>query len=195
MKRYLADLYNPESKLSKHTKLKLNPKLSENELLRCRCRRARCLRLNCSCFKQGQYCNEFCICNGCLNNSNHEAERNFVISKTKEIRPSAFESKAFKDENGPVINRSGCKCKSGCKNRHCICYKQNMNCSNLCKCGKCRNSYVEVSNELVKKLHQKEKRRRFKLIIPLPKSQVAAGLDDKDHSEMKQDIIKFVKLK
>ena len=58
----------------------------------CTCRKSRCLKLYCACFKSQEYCNMECTCYNCCNNPRHEEEREETISMMKAKNPHCFEN-------------------------------------------------------------------------------------------------------
>ena len=43
------------------------------------------------------------------------------------------------DKKKNTVSNTGCKCKGGCDNRRCACYKNNHGCSEDCQCSNCHN--------------------------------------------------------
>ena len=70
----------------------------------CTCRKSRCLKLYCACFKSQEYCNMECTCYNCCNNPRHEEEREETISMMKAKNPHCFENHVDKrvSEGGGV---------------------------------------------------------------------------------------------
>ena len=92
---------------------------------------------------------------------------------------------------GQAIYSRGCKCsKSRCQSRHCECFKNGLDCTNICKCDHCGNGFVELDKRDIGKYYEKDHRKRFKLIIPkrVPKALKPAQPDE-------ECVIKFVKFK
>lgn len=64
----------------------------ENVPVPCNCRRSKCLKLYCDCFKTKKYC-EGCNCVNCCNTKNNEKERQDAIKSTLERDPTSFDVK------------------------------------------------------------------------------------------------------
>ena len=162
---------------------------------KCKCHKMRCLRLNCSCFKALRFCTGQCSCFECLNVAGHEEERQFVIAKTRKINSLAFQPElARPDGLGQAIYTKGCGCRgSRCANRHCECFKHGLSCSSICKCEGCRNALVELERSQIERVYRRERRKRFKLIIPRPGCLREARDDAPDGAEAQK--IFFVKFK
>lgn len=157
---------------------------------KCACKKARCLRLYCSCFSRGQVCGERCGCVGCLNNSDHTDERSFVVHYTLKINQEAFTpSQALLVGPDEVINRKGCRCsKSRCQNNYCECFKMGAKCTALCKCEHCCAPTLDLQLEDKGGVLLKSRRKKFQLLIPSFKPPSADQLE-------KEQSISFVKLR
>ena len=46
-----------------------------------------------------------------------------------------------------LLENASCKCKTGCKNRRCVCKKADLTCTELCGCIGCENRPVEQNPE------------------------------------------------
>ncbi len=81
-------------------------------------------------------CGDDCNCSGCFNKLEYKKVRDFVIKKTKEINPLAFEKKfdqLEKTEGKNVFHTRGCRCKKvKCNRNYCECFKKGVSCSNMC---------------------------------------------------------------
>ena len=104
----------------------------------CNCKRSKCLKLYCECFKAQQYCSG-CDCVDCNNLASHEGVRQEAIRATKERNATAFQPKVVvKDEN--ATHNAGCNCKkSRCIKKYCECFEGSVLCSTSCKCVNCMN--------------------------------------------------------
>lgn len=91
---------------------------------RCTCKKSKCIKLYCECFKAGTYCSHLCFCINCKNNHQHEGLRNLI-----------FEEKAKNSSFGAIC----CHCKTGCKKKYCECLKEGVKCNIHCRCFLCLN--------------------------------------------------------
>lgn len=93
----------------------------------CTCRKSKCQKLYCDCFKSGLLCSPSCQCNSCHNN----------ISSSM---LSPFKSTG-KEGRLQLSNQSlACNClMSSCAKNYCDCYKANRQCSDVCRCRQCLN--------------------------------------------------------
>jgi hypothetical protein len=157
-------------KKSKSKKIDLS-KTTDNEnpfKRNCGCKNSKCLRLHCKCFKELGFCGPHCGCVDCFNVPEFSEVRSFVIEKTKQINRNAFKPRvaipgdAF---SGKEINSHGCLCKTGCKNGYCLCNKNGLGCTPMCRCVSCKNEKVELDRDAVKQLSALSKRRKERLVI------------------------------
>lgn len=136
---------------------------------KCKCKRSQCVRLHCVCFSDGGYCGPYCSCVDCLNSTQFENARQFVIQKTKEINPLAFTPKVKKiDSSNKVLNPQGCKCtRNNCNKNYCDCYKNGIGCSSVCRCSNCLNNKVELKKEEAEEVGGRVFRKKDKIVISL----------------------------
>jgi Tesmin/TSO1-like CXC domain, cysteine-rich domain len=108
----------------------------ERQYVQCVCKKTKCLKLYCICFKNGITCSDLCDCAGCLNTgtgitpsesvSSHRAFRQKVLHKLK----------GRKDHP----DQDCCNCrKSFCQNHYCKCFRNGRVCGNQCTCLACKN--------------------------------------------------------
>lgn len=125
------------------------PGMAEDEPVRCKCRKSKCLKLYCECFKAKGYCGDDCSCVGCSNKPGLDEE----ISKARETilsrNPHAFSEKISEmmvpSRHGMVAtgaqHRRGCNCKkSKCQKKYCECFQAGIPCGEHCKCDGCANT-------------------------------------------------------
>ena len=132
----------------------------------CRCAKSRCLRLKCSCFVNGRVCGPECECFNFLNRSEHQSLREEAANLNRRIFNNAFRKVQVIEVDGRRVLDSGCRCRlSGCRNNYCQCVRSGAECSELCACHLCDHSKVRVGVMLAKKMPQKNRRRRLRLVI------------------------------
>lgn len=128
----------------------------------CNCVRSRCLKLYCSCFRNGKFCRpNVCSCVGkysldrsqvltnckdCHNTDNDKGDREMAIQMILEKRPDAFTVK--EKEKG-----QGCACKNNrCIRKYCECFRNNLHCTSKCSCRACENKQKDQKPEQEEKL-------------------------------------------
>jgi hypothetical protein len=103
----------------------------------CNCVKSKCLKLYCDCFRSGQFCDDGCACNSCLNTKEESGiggRRHLAIQQCLEKKPDAF-TKKIKDAG------SGCACKNNrCLKKYCECFRMELVCSANCTCRGCENA-------------------------------------------------------
>ena len=78
----------------------------------CTCKRSKCLKLYCICYREGVPCGEKCQCIGCDN----------IVKREKTNFPET------------------CNCHAnGCELGYCVCWKLGRLCTDRCKCSGCKN--------------------------------------------------------
>jgi hypothetical protein len=108
----------------------------------CNCKRSRCLKLYCDCFRFRKYCAS-CNCNDCANIPSEEETRQLAIAQITERNPEAFKPKLVKpvENSGGREHLQGCHCKkSFCLKKYCECYTAHVPCSDKCRCQECKNT-------------------------------------------------------
>lgn len=102
--------------------------------VRCICRKTKCLKLYCICFKNGLNCSEFCSCKDCENVDKKETELKL------RYRKKVLHNTRKKPEKNPEQNADCCNCrKNFCNNNYCKCRRGNKSCTANCSCFKCDN--------------------------------------------------------
>lgn len=144
----------------------------------CTCSKSRCLRLHCRCFGLMGTCSSECQCQNCLNRSEFTEARAFVIEKTLQIFPSAFQSRiSLVSGSETRINASGCKCSTGCRKRYCECVKGSAGCSALCRCVGCHNEKVDIEQGAARKIFKTPVRRKHKILFRSEDASPVGGQD------------------
>jgi hypothetical protein len=96
--------------------------------LKCSCFRTQCDKKYCECFNNGRFCIN-CNCVNCLNKP--------PKNSTCDVRPNLNNLEINKDK------KIFCTCsKSGCKLKYCECYKNGIECTDLCRCTRCENTKI-----------------------------------------------------
>ena len=127
----------------------VTPSADGKSTVKCNCKKSKCLKLYCDCFRISKYC-EDCNCVDCNNCLERESERVTAINNILERNPEAFAPRIKHDaETMSKGHLSGCHCKkSACLKKYCECFSAAVACSDKCRCMDCRNSveHVAVSN-------------------------------------------------
>ena len=114
------------------------------EEVRCNCRKSRCLKLYCDCFRKQHFCTGDCRCTDCENNLQYEESRTKAIRAILEGRPDAFKPRVDASKKGDgaggIEHLNGCHCKkSACLKKYCECFGAKVFCGKKCRCTNCRN--------------------------------------------------------
>jgi hypothetical protein len=138
--------------------------------IRCNCKKSRCMKLYCDCFKALGYCGEGCSCVGCSNREDNAPAVNSARDSILQRNPQAFTEKIStgidaSNGNGALLagdvyghgagasgniglsatlqaqHRRGCNCKkSKCLKKYCECFQAGIACGDSCKCDGCHNT-------------------------------------------------------
>lgn len=110
------------------------------EIVRCNCKRSKCLKLYCDCLRVNKYC-EGCNCTECSNTETHSSVRNAAVASIIERNPDAFKARITEDPLSlSKEHLQGCHCKkSACLKKYCECFSASAVCTERCKCSDCAN--------------------------------------------------------
>lgn len=172
------------------------PVINKIQFKGCGCHTSNCLRRYCKCFNSRGYCGEGCGCVDCFNTPEYEKERQIVIEKTKEICKNSFLPKIVTTSDGTLINAEGCRCKSGCSSKHCLCAKNGVGCSPICRCTSCANEKVDLEPAEVKRYFRTPTRIKDKIVIkvsPKIEPDEAIKLTPVTTDEPKKTVILFAR--
>lgn len=128
-----TSLERPQTHLSQ-------PEPPQPPKLRCTCKKSKCLKLYCVCFRDGSVCGSQCGCLDCKNTKENSGR----VARTKEElkikNPISFSDELFELGDGSKILLKGCNCKkSKCNNNYCECHQNGARCSDFCNCAECHN--------------------------------------------------------
>ncbi len=116
---------------------------------KCKCKKSKCLKLYCECFKARGYCGDDCSCEGCSNKPGCDDEIENARETILTRNPHAFAGKIAEtvvpSQDGLMTSGAqhtkGCNCKkSKCQKKYCECFQAGVPCGNHCKCNGCANT-------------------------------------------------------
>lgn len=101
----------------------------------CTCTKTGCIKKYCACFSIGRFC-QGCECKNCQNNPKAKGISNILNELNVKEKVSYPKNQTNNQKSQRVI----CNCtKSNCKKKYCECFKQQIECNNLCRCVDCQN--------------------------------------------------------
>jgi hypothetical protein len=105
----------------------------------CTCKKSKCLKLYCECFRTNGFCSDGCSCTECYNRVEYADVRDQFYTEQLQRNPASFSSKIVTGP-GPAIYARGCNCKkTECLKNYCECFAAKVKCSHLCRCTECQN--------------------------------------------------------
>ena len=124
----------------------VTPSVEGKTHVKCNCKKSKCLKLYCDCFRVSKYCDD-CNCLDCNNCLEREAERTAAVNSILERNPDAFAPRIKHDaESMTKGHLSGCHCKkSACLKKYCECFSAAVACTEKCRCMDCRNTSEHVA--------------------------------------------------
>lgn len=131
----------------------------------CTCKRSKCLKLYCECFRNNGFCSAGCSCTECYNRVEYADIREMFLDEQLQRNPETFSSKVI-TVPGQSIMAKGCNCKkTECQKNYCECFAAGVKCSHLCHCTGCKNcdasagpqSNLMTRDRLIKKRRKSEK--------------------------------------
>ncbi len=140
----------------------------EEEHKGCSCRNSKCSKMYCECFANHRYCTAACRCMGCENHAQHEIELSRARQSIKRRNPFAFEEKV-NQRNGTKRHAQGCRCtRSKCIKRYCECFRDGLQCTNLCRCTECQNGRESFGDlPALEQEHQESESSMCELLVAL----------------------------
>jgi len=139
------DQINPQARFLQDKRTKEDNTIQDDASVSCHCKKSKCLKLYCECFRQGILCESHCGCIDCHNKVGNDNLVRYIKSKRISKNPETFKSKfeLVKLEDGSVkkIHKKGCNCKkSKCQKKYCECFRNGVACNEHCCCEGCCNS-------------------------------------------------------
>ena len=107
--------------------LMISPVHGDDKRVRCNCKKSKCLKLYCDCFRMQIMCSG-CNCQECNNNAAHDEQRRVAMAAILERNAAAFKPRVGVDvdKNGSLAeaaHMNGCHCKrSACLKKYCECF-------------------------------------------------------------------------
>ena len=106
----------------------------------CNCKKSRCLKLYCDCFRILKYC-DGCNCNDCANINSYDYLRVQAMNTILERNSEAFKPRVSENPSSSGKGHlNGCHCKkSACLKKYCECFSGSAPCTDKCRCNDCKN--------------------------------------------------------
>lgn len=116
---------------------------------KCKCKKSKCLKLYCECFKARGYCGDDCSCEGCSNkpgcDDDIENARDIILTRNPQAFADKIAETVVPSQGGlmtsGIHHTKGCNCKkSKCQKKYCECFQAGVPCGDHCKCNGCANT-------------------------------------------------------
>lgn len=116
---------------------------------KCKCKKSKCLKLYCECFKARGYCGDDCSCEGCSNkpgcDDDIENAREIILTRNPQAFAEKIAETVVPSQDGLLTSGAqhmrGCNCKkSRCQKKYCECFQAGVPCGEHCKCNGCANT-------------------------------------------------------
>ena len=128
----------------------------------CSCKKSKCLKLYCECFRSNGFCGNGCTCQDCYNQEQFTDIRDQFYLEQLQRNPSSFSSKIVSLSTKTIYAR-GCNCKkTECMKNYCECFAGKVKCSHLCKCTECQNYDETLPDEDLQKYQDCQVKKRKK---------------------------------
>ena len=113
--------------------------ITKKKKMGCTCKKTKCLKMYCECFREGKLCTEDCSCYGCSNDEGHS----HALQKARETLSHKLLSAKHQGK--------GCSCKkTQCIKKYCECFNSGIGCGEACRCENCANGPSEENeNEFI----------------------------------------------
>lgn len=128
-KLVLEDKDSKEKVGSPRTELSLEmDSFKKTSISPCTCKKSKCLKLYCECFKAGLFCSIECRCSNCQNFDDRNHPKISIQLSIPKAKPQGVKQTSF------------CNClMSSCAKKYCDCHKADRLCNSSCRCRDCKN--------------------------------------------------------
>lgn len=135
---------------------------SKTGITSCNCKKSKCLKLYCECFRSNGFCDASCSCQECYNKAEYRDIRNQFYVEQLQRNPSSFSSKIVALSTTTLYSK-GCNCKkTECMKNYCECYAAKVKCTHLCRCTECQNFDEKIPQESLQCFQDRQVKKRKK---------------------------------